>query len=154
MPHCSMHISATAPCTFSTCSCSMHIQHLHVLLAQARPTMSCIPLVFIQLHMDSSGCEISWKLMKSLASLMNAFPHLIFTGSTRSVNIPFLCRVLNFLCTAPAPVKSSGLCKLHRALWRPNYGSVLILDISLSNTSFGSSIFTELRTRLWYTLLC
>ena len=44
--NCSMHISAhaTAPCTFSTCNCSMQIQHLHV-LAQARPTMSCIPLV-------------------------------------------------------------------------------------------------------------
>ena len=40
--NCSMHIQhmqllhATAPCTFSTC---MHV------LAQARPTMSCIPLV-------------------------------------------------------------------------------------------------------------
>ena len=41
--NCSMHISpyATAPCT---CNCSMQIQHLHV-LAQARPTMSCILLV-------------------------------------------------------------------------------------------------------------
>ena len=37
---------ATVPCTFSTmsCNCSMQIQHLHV-LAHARPTMSCIPLV-------------------------------------------------------------------------------------------------------------
>ena len=37
---------ATAPNTFSTCNCSMHIQHLHV-LAQARPTMFCIRLVII-----------------------------------------------------------------------------------------------------------
>ena len=45
--NCSMHISAHAALLhahFTTCNCSMHIQHLHV-LAQARPTMSCIPLV-------------------------------------------------------------------------------------------------------------
>ena len=47
MLHCSMHNSAHAALLhvhFTTCNCSMHFQHLHV-LAQARPTMFCIPLV-------------------------------------------------------------------------------------------------------------
>ena len=50
-----------------------------------------VMLMFTQLRMDSSGCEISWKLMKSHASLMHECVSssparsLIFAGSTRSL---------------------------------------------------------------------